>query len=60
MTRLLSGNFIRNHRVAGRVTTSLQNILNQYETVQYAMVYLLQTSENRLKVHKMAVNKKRH
>ena len=58
MTRVFLGNFTRNDsRACDNLT---DNILDQYETLQYAVIYLLRTSENRLKVHKMTVNKKRH
>ena len=36
------------------------NILDHYETRQYAIIYLLQTRENNLKVNKMTANKKKY
>ena len=34
------------------------HILDQYETIQYVVIYLQQTRENNPKVHKMTANKK--
>ena len=35
-----------------------EKILDQYETLQYVVTYILQTRENNRKVHKMTVKKK--
>ena len=32
------------------------NMLDQHEALQYAVIYLLQTKKNKLKVHKMTTN----
>ena len=57
VTGVFSGIFSRNLKVAGRARTSP---IIYFETHQYAEIYLLQTRENNLKVHKMTVNIKRH
>ena len=35
------------------------NILEQYETLQYAVIYFVQTRENNLAVQKMTTNEKK-
>ena len=53
---MFSGIFSPDHKVAGRARKSL---IIYNETLHYAVIYLLQTKENNLAVHKMTVNKKR-
>ena len=52
---MLSGIFSRNLKLTAREKTSL---MMYYETLQYAVIYLLPTRENNLKVNKMTVKKK--
>ena len=56
LSEVFSGFFSPNVKYLGMREHHWYYTIGQYETLQYAVIYLLQTRENNLKVHKMVAN----